>query len=40
MLKLVLASFDYGKDGIARVILAKGLTASPLVSIELFKTLC
>ena len=35
MLKLILASFDYAKDGIARVILAKALTASPLVCILL-----
>ena len=34
MLKLILASFDYGKDGIARVILAKALTAAPLVCFE------
>eukprot|EP00794_Sanderia_malayensis_P007811 gene7810-8657_t len=32
MLKLILSSFDYGRDGIARVILAKALTASPLAS--------
>eukprot|EP00795_Rhopilema_esculentum_P004460 gene4460-20703_t len=38
MLKLILASFDYGKDGIARVILAKALTAAPLASSRLYAT--
>ena len=31
LLKLIISSFDYGRDGIARVVLAKALTAAPLV---------
>ena len=32
LIKLIISCFDYGRDGIARVLLSKALSSAPFVS--------